>query len=150
MSPSNNAGFWVTNISKCDVSLADLKLNIRRGTRKNLLDPKHFSYTLEALEKSRTSGSLYAKRDKIKVSYIAPEPAVKPGVYIAKIFTSGTPEIIGKNVVVSEPRLTTARSQLKIVEKEYEELVLSDEKYAEEFISDTEFLTNPFKKKISQ
>ena len=148
MSQLNNKipGFWVTNISKYDVSLSDLKLNIRHGTRKNLLDSKHFSYTLEQLEKSRDSGSLYAKRDKIKVSFIEPQHVVKSGVYVAKIFTGDVPEIIGKNVVVSEPKLTTARSQLKIIEKEYEELTLSDEKFAEEFISDTEFLVNPFKK----
>lgn len=150
MLPSKNKpGFWVTNISKKDVCLADLKLTIRRGDRKNLLDSRHFSYTIEELEKSRESGSLHAKSDKIKVSYIQPQEIVKPGVYIAKVYSGEIPDIVGKHVVPVEPIVRTARSQLKIVQKEYEELSLSDEKYAEDFLSDTEFLTNPYKKENS-
>lgn len=150
MLPSKNKpGFWITNISKKDVSLADLRLTICSGARKNLLDSRHFSYTLEELEKSRESGSLHAKSDKIKVSYIQPQEVVKPGLYIAKVFAGGVPEVIGKNVIPIKPRVTTTRSQLKIIEKEYEELSLSDEKYAEEFLADTEFLVNPYKKENS-
>ena len=66
------------------MSLADLRLTIRRGESRNLLDTRHYKYTLEQLEKSAATGSIFAKRSKIKIRSIPPTPAVQPGIYVAK------------------------------------------------------------------
>src|SRR5271166_4889483 len=71
-SNSSNASFWVSNISSRNVTLSDLALNIRAFSTVNLLDKKHYQYTLDRLVKSRTSGSIFSKRDKIKVRESAP------------------------------------------------------------------------------
>jgi hypothetical protein len=122
--------FWIKNISKTDVSLGDLALIVPHERNMNLLDSKHFSYTLEQLEKSAASGSLFRKRDKIKIRKVAPEIIVKPGIYIS-----------------NEPRGTIPRSLVVIEEKRYEELEISDEKFAEEFAAIDE---DTFKDKSGQ
>lgn len=65
--------FWVINISNMNVSLADLNLTIKAFTSVNLLDKKHYKYTLEQLTKSVESGSIFKKRDKIRKRQVAPE-----------------------------------------------------------------------------
>src|SRR5574338_1468911 len=64
--------FWLTNISNANVSLADLNLTIKAFSSVNLLDKKHYKYTLEQLEKSQESGSLFNKRDRIVVRNVPP------------------------------------------------------------------------------
>lgn len=64
--------FWITNISKYNVSIYDLNLTIKAFSSVNLLDNKHYSYTLEQLEKSLLSGSLFKKRDKLTKRKSAP------------------------------------------------------------------------------
>lgn len=118
LSLSNNQEFWIVNISKRGVMLADLALSIPPGRSINLLDSKHFHYTLEQLITSAESGSIFAKQNKIKIRNVAPQVAVKPGIY-----------------VVNEPRNTKPRSLVEIVEKHYEELDISDEKFAEESVA---------------
>lgn len=113
----SNHEFWIKNISKCNVCLSDLALTVPRGRAYNLLDSKHFHYTLEQLEKSAASGSLFVKRNAIKVRNVPPQVIVKPGIYVA-----------------NEPRELKLRSQVKIEEKHYEELAVSDEQFAEEFV----------------
>ncbi len=77
--------FWVTNISReRDVALADLCLTIRRGESRNLLDARHYSYTLEELKTSAESGSIKAKSKVIKVREVRPSLVVMPGLYVAK------------------------------------------------------------------
>lgn len=107
--------FWIVNISNRNVMLADLALSVPAGRSMNLLDQKHFSYTLEQLQKSVQSGSIFAKSDKIKVRNVPPKPEILPGIY-----------------VMNEPRGSRPRSLVAIEEKHYEELQISDEKYAEE------------------
>lgn len=118
---SKNDAFWVVNISKKNVSLSDLALTIPAGRRLNLLDSKHFHYTLEQLEQSKTSGSLLKKNHLVKVVDHVPRPI----------------EII-KHELSTEPRQVPKRSNVKIVETEYEELMISDEKFAQEFLMDEE------------
>ncbi len=112
----SESGFWVTNISDRNVSLADLSLTIPAWRRVNLLDQKHYHYTLEQLEASATSGSLFKKRDKFKISKVAPEPISSPKIEVSK-----------------HVRLTNPRSCVKIIEKNYPELPNSDEKFADEY-----------------
>lgn len=110
-SNSNNASFWVSNISSRNVTLADLALNIRAFTTVNLMDKKHYQYTLEQLIKSKTSGSIFNKRDKIKVRESAP--------------------IIIKETVPfrhDEVMPSRERSILRIKTVEYDELKVSEDK----------------------
>lgn len=125
----SNHQFWITNISKKNVGLTDLRLTVPAKRSMNLMDTKHFHYTLEQLEASADSGSIFAKRDKIKVRSVPPEISVKPGLY-----------------VLNENRNIKPRSQLKIVEKQYEELNVSDEKFAEESAALEEAIPEPPKK----
>ncbi|HVI40449.1 MAG TPA: hypothetical protein VM577_07300, partial [Anaerovoracaceae bacterium] len=123
--------FWITNYSNRNVSLSDLRLSVPAHRSMNLLDDKHFSYTLEQLEASAKDGSLFNKRHLIIVRVDAPQIVVRPGVYISK-----------------EPRYVAPRSAITLEEKVYEELLpspdeqTSEEKFADEF-SGEELLWNP-------
>ena len=120
---NKQAEFWVTNISKLNVTLSDLQLIVPAGRSWNLLDQKHFSYNLEQLEKSASTGSIFKKSDKIKVRNVPPAEQIKSGIYIA----------------VNDFREAKLRSLVKIEEKRYEELEtdldprIAEEKHAAEF-----------------
>jgi hypothetical protein len=105
--------FWVSNISNMNVTLADLALNIPANRIANLMDTRHYQYTLEQLQKSATSGSLFKKRDKIVVRKLAPEllPKIIP---------------INRESVIP----TRERSILEIKEEQYEELQITNEEFA--------------------
>jgi hypothetical protein len=75
--------FWVTNITKRNVCLSDLRLVVPAYRSWNLLDSRHFSYNIDILLKSAESGSLFKKNSMIKVRQFAPEPIVKPGIYVS-------------------------------------------------------------------
>ena len=107
--------FWVTNICKMDVSLRDLNLTIKSFCSVNLLDSKHYHYTLEQLEKSAEKGSLYNKRDRIVIRNVAP-----------KIIKKEMPVIMETSIPSRQ------RSIYEITQQNYEELNVSDEQFAEE------------------
>lgn len=116
--------FWIINTSTTrDVSLGDLRLTIRRGESRNLLDSRHYSYTEEQLEKSAKTGSIYAKRNVIKIRDIRPSPVITPGKYVTK----------GNRIT----RLETKVPVVKIEEPHYDDIDFlndmpgdSDEKFA--------------------
>lgn len=112
--------FWIVNVSKKNVTLSDLALSIPSGRSMNLLDNRHHHYTLEQIQQSAEKGSIYRKRDKIKIRKQAPQKIIEPGLQLA-ILPAVTSHIQGL------PSLVT------IEEKRYEELDISDEKFAEEF-----------------
>jgi len=122
--------FWLTNISKSNVSIADLNLTIKARSSVNLLDNKHYSYTLEQLQKSVDSGSVYSKRSKIKKRIVAPE-------------------IIKMNVPFLRETYIPSRerSVFTIKEEKYEELSVTDEQFAEENIEIVELDNVPIKSK---
>lgn len=128
--------FWIINVSKLNVSLTDLGLTIHVGQSFNLLDPKRFSYTLEQLEASLASGSLFLKRDRVKVRNNPPKNIIRPGLYITK-----------------EARYAPFRSAVKIKEEIYEELIVegdqfsSEERFADEFSGEEEVKTQLSSKK---
>ena len=64
--------------------MSDLRLTIRKGESRNLLDSRHYSYSLEAVQKSAESGSIHAKSNVIKVREVRPQPVMKSGIYVAK------------------------------------------------------------------
>lgn len=107
--------FWVTNISKRNVSLSDLNLTIKAFASINLLDNKHYSYSIQQLQASAKSGSIYAKRDKIVVRDVAPE-----------MLKMNVPRLAETYIPSRE------RSVYVIENKEYEELNMSDEDFAKE------------------
>lgn len=107
--------FWITNISNRNVSLTDLNLTIKAFTSVNLLDKKHYDYSLEQLQTSVSSGSLAKKRDKLVVRQLAPT--------IIKNDTSFSRESMIP---------TRERSLYNIKEEHYEELAVSDEDFAKD------------------
>jgi hypothetical protein len=54
--------FWITNISKFDVSLTDLNITIKSRKTVNLLDEKRYHLSEDQVEKSYESGSLFLKK----------------------------------------------------------------------------------------
>lgn len=100
--------FWITNISDRNVSLADLNLTIKAWSSINLLDKKHYSYSLEQLKKSAENGSLMLKRDKIAIRRLAPE-------------------VEKKNLSISQNYIPDrSRSVMEIKYEQYEELDIFD------------------------
>jgi len=115
--------FWLSNFSNMNVSLADLNLTVKAYSTVNLLDKKHYKYTLEQLTKSVESGSIFKKRDKLIVRKIAPV------------------ELNADILVISSAFIPSrARSVLVVEDKVYEEVNiieeqrLEDEKFAAENI----------------
>jgi hypothetical protein len=113
---TQNKEFWITNISNRNVSLADLNLTVKAFSSVNLLDSKHYHYSLEEIEVSVKSGSIYKKRDKIFVRAVAPEAI------------SATQIAFKKDERFPDRHL----SLFEIKQEKYEELDLSDEEFANE------------------
>ena len=109
---SKSEEFWLTNVTKMDVMLGDLRVKVPSHSSINLLDSRHYNFTKEQLDKSAESGSIYIKRDKIKVRKVAP----------TKPFEAG-------NYMVSKDLITLPRhkkwSQHIIEEESYQELEIS-------------------------
>lgn len=104
--------FWVTNTSPRNVTLADLALNIKAFSTVNLLDKKHYNYTLDQLLKSQAEGSLFHKRDKVVVRKLPPPPKGQQN-QMPVLRDASIPD--------------RQRSLYKINETEYEELKVNDE-----------------------
>lgn len=109
--------FWVINTSKKNVMLSDLYLTIPAGKYYNLLDKKHFYYTEQQLDESLKSGSLYKKQKMIKKCEDKPQfdQFYHPQLQLSK-----------------QPMITRKRSAVKVKYEDYDELIVSDEKYANE------------------
>lgn len=127
----NKKSFWLTNISDKNVSLADLNLTIKAFSSVNVLDMRHYSFTLEQLQESVAKGSVYKKRDKIVVRKVEP-----------------------KNIVVNIPFAnetyipTRQRSIYSIKEEKYDELNITDEAFANENAEIAEADRQPLLKKV--
>lgn len=125
MSKVKENQFWVTNISDRNVSLRDLGITISSRKHVNLLDSRHYNFTLEQLELSALSGSLNAKKDKLLVRKTEPEKPIEPGIQISKM-----PRFIAQNMI---------RTKIAIEEIKYEELSVSsssEEAFADEMTTD--------------
>lgn len=115
----NKQEFWVTNVSNMNVSLSDLNLTIKSLTSINLMDHKHYSYTLKQLIDSSTNGSLYKKRGKLFVRQSSPNNEIFNNHRMIQIDqTSYLP--------------SRQRSILELKDEKYEELQISDEVIASE------------------
>ncbi len=125
--------FWITNISNRNVSLADLNLTIKAYASINLLDKKRYQYTIDQLELSAKSGSLYKKQRIIAIRNNAPT-IIKNNMPVSKTVYDAETKTWSENGTFIPGR---ERSVLKIEETYYEELDVdglsqSDEKFAEE------------------
>lgn len=107
--------FWVTNISNRNVSLTDLNLTIKTFTTVNLLDNRHYDYTLEQLQESAIGGSLFNKRTMVVVREYGPDKISKTVPFDRETFIP-----------------TRQRSIFSMKEESYEELNVTDEQFAEE------------------
>lgn len=113
MSPCKKKVFWLTNTSNRNVSLADLNLTVKAYSSVNLLDKRHYSYTIEQLESSALNGSIYKKSHLLSVRKVPPEILKKNGPMIA------------------DASLTSRqRSIVSTKEEHHDELSLSDEQFA--------------------
>lgn len=119
--------FWVTNLSNRNVSLSDLNLTIKSFTTVNLMDTRHYQYTVEQLQKSAAAGSLFRKRDKLVVRKVAPPLPKKDERPIDR----------GTAIPSRE------RSILVINEEKYDELQVSDEEFASENAATAEMDAQP-------
>jgi hypothetical protein len=113
--------FWVTNISDRNVCLSDLALTIPAKSSMNLLDSRNFSLTYSQLEASATEGSLFKKRDKIKL-----------GITHRQIESNSKIELS------TQPIQTRRRSAVVIKEPEYKDWLFSDEEFANEMSEEPE------------
>jgi hypothetical protein len=107
--------FWITNITNMNVCLSDLNLTVKAFHSVNLLDRKHYHYTIEQLELSRKTGSIAKRKNKIVVR-------------------DNAPEVITKNIAfLKESYIPDRRkSTYEIRNEKYEELSITDEQFAEE------------------
>ena len=98
-----------------NVSLLDLAYTVPAGKSVDLLS-KGFNYDIKTLIKSSKSGSLFKKRDKIKI-VAGPQEIIKDETY----------------QLSKQPIQTKKRSAVVVEEQVFEdEWMFSDEKYAEE------------------
>jgi hypothetical protein len=107
----NKPTFWVANVSPMNVTLADLAINIKAYTIVNLLDDKHYSFNMEQLMRSKTSGSIFKKRDKIRCRKLPPPPKEKEAVPYLQDAVAPSRE----------------RSIFSIKENKYEELQINEQ-----------------------
>lgn len=110
--------FFVINISDRNVCLSDLALTIPAGRCYDLLND-NFHFTIDQLKASLKNGSLYVKRDKIKIGKGRPKIIPPPSRELSEY-----------------PIITRNRSAVKVVEPKYEELIFSDEDYANQMAED--------------
>lgn len=111
------AEWWIINISNMNVCLSDLGITVPAGRSWNLLDSKHFNFDLNDLEASKESGSLFKKRDKIKI-----------GTCHRQIVYNGKAELSQQPIQVRK------RSAVKIEDQHYDngDWLFSDEQFADE------------------
>lgn len=119
---SKNKSFWITNVSKKDVSLADLNCTVRSFTSINLLDGRHYSITEQQIQNSLQNGSLKKKSHLIKVRNSPPEKE-KP-----------------INIIQEQTTIPTrARALVELKSRDLEsELDISDDEFAKELAETAE------------
>ena len=110
--------FFVINISDRNVCLSDLAFTIPAGRCYDLLND-HFSFTIDQLKASLKNGSLYRKRDKIKIGKGRPEKAKPIHKEISKY-----------------PIVIRNRSAVKVEEPIFDDLIVSDDDYANEMANE--------------
>lgn len=142
---------WVKNTSKKNVSLRDLNITIPAGKSVNLLDNKHYNFTELQVQKSIESGSIYLKRNMIRVLLDGPAKVLPKKIEVEHPF-SGNGESclickVDQKMHHFTPMIKTPRSTVKIEQQQFDELLPSDEQYVNDFVAMEELIWNPAKKK---
>lgn len=123
--------FWVTNFSNMNVSLTDLNITLKPFSSVNLLDNKHYQYTLQQLESSARQGSISKKKEKISVR-------------------KSHPDMSKNNILMNNHSIPSrGRSVFNIKEEKYEELNISDEEFAKENADTADMDTKPLLVKVN-
>jgi hypothetical protein len=117
--------FWITNISKQAIALADLGVDIMPMSSINLLSSR-YQITPEQAIKSATVGSIFKRRHSVFVRNVPPQGARK-----LTAFNPTEPIFDPKGSAI----FSRAHSAVKVEEKHYEELAITDEQYAENEVS---------------
>lgn len=108
--------FWITNISNRDITLHDLGVTIRSRTSINLLNKRHYQLTLEQLNDSLTKGSLFSRRRAVIKRATAPT-----------INSLSFKMAIDHNAIIP----SRTHSIYEIKQEQYDELIVSDEEFAD-------------------
>ncbi len=118
-----NVGYhcWVTNMTKRDILIGDLGARIPSMKTVDLLDDWHSIYTLERVQKSLESGSLFARKKAKQILVRQSAPGQKP------------PRTLDVSNVSYPNR---ARSTIKFEEKVFEELEIGGSREEEEIFAD--------------
>lgn len=117
MNPKVNKEFWVTNISDRDVALHDLGVIVRARTSINLLNSRHYNITVPQVMESAEKGSLFSRRKAVIIRKSPPT-----------INTLTFKMAVDHNAVIPD----RTRSIYEIKQEQYDELIVSDEEFAEE------------------
>lgn len=117
MKQQGETSFWITNISNKDVTLHDLGVTIRARTSINLLNSRHYSLSLAQLQESLEKGSLFSRRNMVIKKKNPPT-----------IDSLSFKMAVDHNAII--PNRT--RSIYEIKQENYEELIVSDEQFADE------------------
>lgn len=120
--------FWIINITNKVIIIGDLNLEIGPFKTLNLMDSKHFSYTYKMLEESKTNGSLYKKRNVIK---IRTKPLEKKSNNILINYHTYDKENKVWSFDTKGIMPSRKKSIYEITQEKYEELNVSDEDFAE-------------------
>lgn len=117
--------FWLFNISKRIISIPELGFHIHPGRKHNLLDSKHFYYTLDELINCYKYGTIAKHKKELLVKLTNEKNSVNKKLTDHRI------------IKISEvPMVTRFKMSLDLKEEKFEELEFireSDEKFAEEF-----------------
>lgn len=111
---------WVTNLTKRDIGIGDLGVEVKSMTTVDLLSPGHSYLTVSRIKKSMESGSLKRRKDQKSL-----------------IIRFSKPELIERKIEVSKVTFPGKyRSSVKFEEKVYKELEVGgsfddDDKFAE-------------------
>lgn len=108
--------FWITNISNRDVTLHDLGITIRSRTSINLLNKRHYQLSLEQLNDSLTKGSLFSRK-RMVIKRATPPTINSLSFKMA----------IDHNAIIP----TRTHSIYEIKHEQYDELIVSDEEFAD-------------------
>ena len=117
--PSEKTEFWICNISDRNVSLRDLGISVPARKGVNLLS-NHYQFSYDQVKKSMISGSIFAKKNIIKVSKGPPQESEEPDRTICKY-----PMIARRKM-----------SATKVEEPTFDEFNFSDEQFADDMTRD--------------
>lgn len=126
--------FLIHNRSRVGVSIGDLRINIPPGKTVNLLDNK-IGITLEQIEKSYSTGSIFRKKDKL----VKVEEA--PNLNIISISVSKLPGMTDNPIGIFSKNTSIYNDVFG------EDVNVSDDEFIKQLIEEEQMLWNPHEKK---